>query len=97
MNEQVIERKLKKEIENRGGMALKFVSPGKAGVPDRLVLLPGGKAVFVELKAPGRKLRPLQIKRAKDLKKLGFPVYVVSEQVELDGLIQEIFPQEFSI
>ncbi len=58
-------------------MALKFVSPGMNGVPDRIVLMPDGKMAFVELKAPGKKMRPLQEKRKRMLERLGFPVYVV--------------------
>mgnify|MGYP001603998362 CR=1 FL=1 len=55
MRESGIEKRLKKEIEKIGGKALKFVSPGVIGVPDRIVLLPHGKIIFVELKAPGKK------------------------------------------
>ena len=53
MLESVIESRLRQEAKKRGGMALKFVSPGMNGVPDRIVLMPGGKMAFVELKAPG--------------------------------------------
>lgn len=74
MKEQLIENRLKKEIEKLGGKALKFVSPGMSGVPDRIVLLPEGRIIFVELKAPGKKLRPLQELRKKELEKLGFRV-----------------------
>ena len=55
MREKVIEHKLLTEVKKIGGLALKFVSPGYDGVPDRIVLLPGGKIGFVEVKAPGRK------------------------------------------
>lgn len=72
--ENVIEKRFKKEIELIGGKALKFVSPGVSGVPDRIVLLPHGRIVFVELKAPGKKLRAMQEYRAKELRKLGFRV-----------------------
>ncbi|MDF2804343.1 MAG: phage-like protein [Anaerocolumna sp.] len=71
MQESRIEKRLKNEIEKIGGKALKFVSPGVSGVPDRIVLLPHGKLIFVELKAPGEKLRALQKYRAKELKNLG--------------------------
>lgn len=77
MEEQKIERRLRKEIELIGGKALKFVSPGVSGVPDRIVLLPGGKVIFVELKAPGKKLSPIQEVRKKELEKLGFKVKVI--------------------
>lgn len=63
LRESQVENRLKFEIEKIGGMALKFVSPGMAGVPDRIVLLLGGRVVFAEIKAPGEKLRPLQLKR----------------------------------
>lgn len=85
MNEQAIEKRLKKEIELIGGKALKFVSPGLQGVPDRIVLLPKGKMVFVELKAPGEKPRPIQSLRIKELRKLGFDVRVLDS---IDGVLE---------
>lgn len=57
MLESKIEKRLKKEIELLGGKAMKFISPGEAGVPDRIVLLPEGHVIFVELKAPGKKTK----------------------------------------
>ncbi|MBV4427134.1 VRR-NUC domain-containing protein [Clostridium tyrobutyricum] len=83
MLESVIEKRLKKEIEKIGGKALKFVSPGMSGVPDRIVLLPQGKIVFVELKAPGKKRRKLQEYRAKQLQTLGFRVECIDS---IDGV-----------
>lgn len=77
MREKVIERHLAVPVKKLGGMAVKFVSPGLAGVPDRIILLPDGKMAFVELKAPGRRLRALQEKRKKQLEALGFSVYVI--------------------
>lgn len=76
MQESRIEKRLKKEIEKIGGKALKFISPGMSGIPDRLVLFKG-IAIFVELKAPGEKLRALQEYRAKELKALGFRVEMI--------------------
>lgn len=90
MEEQKIERRLKKEIELIGGKALKFVSPGVSGVPDRIVLLPGGKVIFVELKAPGKKLRPIQEARKKDLEKLGFIVKVIDSIDKVLDFIKEL-------
>ena len=52
MRENVVEKKPLRRLKKRGGLAVKFVSPGFNGVPDRLVLFPGGKMAFVELKAP---------------------------------------------
>jgi hypothetical protein len=71
-------------------MALKFVSPGMSGVPDRIVLLQNGIIAFVELKAPGKKLRPLQIKRKAQLESLGFKVYCIDSKEQIGGVIDEI-------
>jgi hypothetical protein len=90
MQEKVIERKLKVEVKKSGGMAVKFVSPGLAGMPDRLVLLPGGRCGFVELKAPGKKLRPLQVKRKHQLEALGFLVYCIDDREQIGGVLDEI-------
>ena len=90
MDEKRIERKLVKMTSQSGGMALKFVSPGCAGVPDRLILLPGGKAGFVELKAPGKKPRPLQIRRISQIRRLGFPVFVVDRPEQIAGVLEKI-------
>ena len=67
MREKEVEAALVKAAKKRNGVALKFVSPGLSGVPDRLVLLPDGKIGFIELKAPGIKMRLLQEKRKHSL------------------------------
>ena len=90
MRESEIEGRLRKEAKKMGGMAVKFVSPGFNGVPDRIVLLPGRKIAFVELKAPGKKPRSLQEKRMRQLKDLGFPVYVVDRVEQIGGVLDEI-------
>ena len=90
MRESVVEKHLTIEAKKRGGMSVKFVSPGMDGVPDRLVLLPGGKLAFVELKAPGKKMRPLQIHRAKQLTALGFRVYCADRKELIGGILDEI-------
>ena len=72
MRENEIERQLAVAAKKMGGMAVKFVSPGLDGVPDRIVLLSGRKIAFVELKAPGKKPRALQEKRKRQLEALGF-------------------------
>lgn len=88
--ESKIEARLKWEVENLGGLALKFTSPTMAGVPDRLVLLPKGKIYFVELKAPRKTLRPLQLKRKEQLESLGFKVYVIDSYEKIDLFLQEV-------
>jgi hypothetical protein len=90
LEESKIENRLKKEIELIGGKALKFVSPGMSGVPDRIVLLPHGRIVFIELKAPGKKPRPIQIKRIKELKDLGFDVRVIDSIDGVKNFINDI-------
>lgn len=81
MLERYIERRFRRSVEAGGGLALKFISPGWAGAPDRLVLMPGGKASFAEIKAPGEELRPLQKKRKAQLEALGFVVEVIDREV----------------
>lgn len=90
MRESSIERKLVTEVKKRGGLAIKFVSPSLDGVPDRLVLFPGGIVTFVELKALGKSLRPLQQKRAKQITALGFKVYIVDNKEMIGGVLDEI-------
>lgn len=90
MRENVIERQFAMAVKKMGGMAVKFVSPGLDGVPDRIVLLPDKKIAFVELKAPGKKLRPLQEKRRRQLEALGFSVYVIDGAEQIGGVLDEI-------
>ena len=90
MLEKYIEKKLVTEVKKMGGIAAKFVSPGLDGMPDRLVLLPYGKMAFVELKAPGKKPRLLQIRRIKQLQKLGFACYVIDDVKQIGGILGEI-------
>lgn len=90
MNEVRIEQRLNKKVKEHGGLALKLVSPGFAGVPDRLVLFNRSKVAFAELKAPAKKLRLLQQKRKKQLEQLGFKVYKVDSYEAVDQLIEEL-------
>lgn len=90
MQEREVEKKLTSAVRLMGGMAPKFVSPGLDGVPDRLILLPGGHFAFAELKAPGKNLRPLQIMRKQQLETLGFKVYVIDNPDQIGGVIDEI-------
>jgi len=90
MREKTIEAKLVKAVKSMGGLAPKFVSPGFDGVPDRLVLLPDGKIAFVELKAEGKTLRPLQVRRKRQLEALGFLVYCIDSTQQIGGMLREI-------
>lgn len=80
VREDVIERHLVNEVKKAGGIAYKFVSPGRRAVPDRLVLLPGGKVIFVECKAPGEKPRPDQLREHARLFALGHQVIVLDSK-----------------
>ena len=90
MREKVIETKLNQAVHHSGGLALKFVSPGFNGVPDRLLLFDGGKAAFAEVKAPGEKPRPLQVHRMEQLRRLGFKAFVIDDREQIGGVISEI-------
>lgn len=84
MRESELETKFKSLIHQAGGKAYKFISPGNDGVPDRLVILPGGKIGFVELKQTGRKPGKLQEFRMRELEQMGcFTAVVDSEESAL--------------
>ena len=89
MHERIIETKLTRAAKAMGGLALKFISPGYDGVPDRIVLFPGGRIAFVEVKAPGMTLRPLQVQRKRQLELLGFKVYVLDDPGQIEEILQE--------
>ena len=89
MREKIIEQHLVKAVKNSGGIAPKLVCPGFDGMPDRLVLLPGGKIGFV-VKAPGKEPRPLQVARHGLLRRLGFKVYVLDAPEQIGGILDEI-------
>lgn len=90
MGEKDTERKLTKAVKEMGGLALKFVSPGFDGVPDRIVLLPKSKIAFVELKSEGKRMRPLQEKRKRQLEALGFSVFCIDNKDQIGGVLDEI-------
>lgn len=90
MRENVIEAEFVKAIQAAGGVAYKLTSQTANGLPDRLVLFFPAKTVFVELKAPGKMLRPLQQKRRSQLMNLGFPVLCVDRLEQIDPVIQAI-------
>lgn len=89
-NEKYIEQKLVRSVKAKGGCCPKFVSPGTDGMPDRIVLMPGGRIGFVEVKAPGKRPRPLQVKRHDKLRALGFPVFVLDDLEPIPEIIREV-------
>lgn len=90
MNEKLIERKLREGVKALGGLALKFSSPYHRGIPDRIILMPGGQTFFVELKTTGKKPTLLQLKAIKDLTELGFDVRVIDSQESLNIFLEEL-------
>ena len=90
MREYVVENEFVKAVRNAGGVAYKLTSQTANGLPDRLVLFFPAKTVFVELKAPGKMLRPLQRKRRYQLMKLGFPVLCIDRFSQIQPVIDAI-------
>ena len=90
MREKIIETKLVEAVRQRGGLAPKFTSPGFDGMPDRIVLMPGGQMAFVEVKTAGKKPRPLQTARHRLLRELGFRVHVLDDIRQIGGILDEL-------
>ena len=90
MKEKIFEKKLIYAVKDMGGIAPKFMSPGFDGMPDRIVLLPGGRMGFVEVKAPGKVPRPLQEARHRVLRLLGFKVYVLDRAERINQILEDI-------
>lgn len=90
MRERDIEKKLLNAIRKMGGEAFKWVSPGNDGVPDRIVMLPGGRLIFVELKADRGRLSPIQKIQIRRIQKLGQDVEVVQGMDGLEEFLERI-------
>ncbi|WP_204407487.1 VRR-NUC domain-containing protein [Brevibacillus laterosporus] len=88
MRESALERKLKTAVESVGGEYLKFTSPGRRGVPDRICLFKNARIAFVELKAPGGKLHPLQDKCKRVFENLGFQVWVIDSEIGIRDFVE---------
>lgn len=85
MNEKTIEKRLTERIRRLGGTAYKFSSPAHRHVPDRLVLLPGGAVVFVEVKAPGKRPTRAQAREFAEIERTtGRAVLVIDSQKGID-------------
>lgn len=93
MNEKLIEKKLKAAVKKMGGIALKIYSPFFTGLPDRLILLPGGFIHWVEVKSTGKKLSPRQQIVHPFLTGLGFRTDVVDSPEGLHDLLESITRQ----
>ena len=80
MLERDVERALVRRVESLGGTCEKFTSPGRRAVPDRLITMPNGAIVFVELKAPGKKPTPLQARDHARRRAMGCDVRVIDNK-----------------
>lgn len=90
MLESLIEQHLVKEVNRRDGLCLKFNSQSMTGIPDRIILMKNGTVAFVEVKQKGKKPRPLQELRMKQLRRLGFKVYTLDEKEKIGEILDEI-------
>jgi tRNA U54 and U55 pseudouridine synthase Pus10 len=99
IRERSIEAQFARFAKLMGCKSYKFTSPGRRGVPDRLVALPGGRAFFIEFKQPGKKLSALQNLEHLELQGLGFPVYVCDRPGQAEAILEMILegktPNEF--
>ena len=89
-SEKVIEKYLVNKVAELDGWAIKLIPDQVKGLPDRLVLLPGGRVYFVELKSAGQKLRPLQDKIHKRLELMCFEVLVIDSIEKVDAFIYKV-------
>ena len=88
-SEKAVERKLVEGVRELGGMAIKMLTDQFSGLPDRLVLLPSGRVLFVELKTTGQKPRKLQVSVHNALRAIGFRVEVVDTIEGVKKLLKE--------
>ena len=85
--ESEIESWVRSRIESRGGRMFKFISPGTAGVPDRIVLLPDGVIYFIEFKKAGEQPAPLQQYWLDILAGLGFHAKVIAGMGQAEAFV----------
>ena len=88
--ESCIEGYLVQKCSERGWLCEKFTSPGKRSVPDRIISIPGGRVVFCEVKAPGKKPTKLQLIDHRTRKNLGHIVVVVDTKAAVDHVMKSL-------
>ena len=86
-SEKTLEARLVREIEARGGMALKYTSQYHRGIPDRIILMPYGRIYFVELKSTGKRPTKLQMHAMRQLQERGFIAWVVDDTQKLEQFL----------
>ena len=90
MKESAIEARLVREVKKRGGLCYKFTSPGNPGVPDRIVILPGGTTVYVELKTEIGRLAKIQKWQIEELRRRGAVVRVLKGMDQVLAFLEEV-------
>jgi hypothetical protein len=89
-SEKLIEKNLRESVEKMKGLCIKLLAFHFTGLPDRLILLPGGRIAFAETKTTGEKLRPRQVYVKKQLENLGFKVYIVDSFYALNLCLNDL-------
>jgi len=84
VSEKLLESKLRNMVKEAGGLAIKMVAVSFVGLPDRIILLPGGRVCFAEIKTTGQKLRPTQVAVKAMLEKMGFDYRVIDSHLDLE-------------
>lgn len=90
MRESTIEARLVREVRKLGGLCYKFTSPGAPGVPDRIIILPGGLVVFAELKTEIGRLAKIQKWQIEELRKRGANVRVLKGMDQVLAFLEEV-------
>lgn len=91
MKESAIEAKLVRMVRDRGGLCYKFVSPGNPGVPDRIVITPAGRTIYVELKTEAGRLSALQKWQRSELERRGADIRVLKGLDQVKDFVREVF------
>ena len=89
IRESAVEKEFVARVQAAGGQAYKFTSPGRRGVPDRLVLLPARAPEFVELKRKGQKAKPHQLREHERMRAAGAVVHIIDDQAGIDRLLED--------
>ena len=91
MKESRIESRLVRMVRDRGGLCYKFVSPGNPGVPDRIVITPAGRTVYVELKTEVGRLAAIQKWQHEEMRKRGADVRTLKGLDLVKAFVEEVF------
>lgn len=86
-SEKWLERYLQKRVKETGGLCLKYSNPIVTGFPDRLILYPGGVALWAEIKSLGKEPTPLQLHRLRQLQQLEFRTWVCDTPEKVEEIV----------